>query len=330
MDSQRIAAAVADPAQLPPGGRLTRIRPASAGDDAPQAAPAAPTEDSGWTEAPAALRRELTQGPPPPPPPAWEGLQGVYFTPRELFYGDVVMYIPQHARTHISICDGPEHAPPDPVAFDKACMAMATRLLSERSKKGALIFVPICFSSLVRPSTRDAYVAALGELPAERRGELAAAVYDVPRDPVFTGLRQVRGLLEPHFGTIDLGVTDPGFEIEKLASEAVSSVTLRLPDGDAHLRMSALRRFGDHMVHYKQRRIWPGVTNVRRRSEVEAAARMRIPFLTGPAICSPLPGPVGGRSVPQARLPMSLGGWMDARDRAQSPPAAPSAPAATA
>ncbi|HET6971869.1 MAG TPA: hypothetical protein VFH92_12130 [Phenylobacterium sp.] len=321
MDSQRIAAAVADPAQLPSGGRLTRIRPASAGDPQPDLATQAAADDNGWSVSPAALRRELTQTPAPPPPPAWEGLQGVYFMPREIFYGDVTMYIPQHARTHISVVDGAEHAPTDPVTFDMACMAMATRMLSER-KKGALIFVPICFSSLVRPSQRDAYVEALSELPADRRSELAATVYDVPRDPAFTGLRQVRALLEPHFGAIDLRVTDPGFEIEKLASEVVSSVTLKLPDGDAHMRMAALRRFGEHLVHYKQRRIWPGVTNVRRRAEVEAAARLRIPFLTGPAICSPLPGPVGGRTVPLAHLPMSLGGWMNARDRAEQSPAA--------
>jgi hypothetical protein len=278
------------------------------------------------------VRRELTQAP-APPPPAWEGLQGVYFAPREVFYGDVTMYIPQHAKTHISVVDGVEHAPPDPMAFDMACVGMATRLLSER-KKGALIFVPICFSSLVRPAMRDAYMEALSALPADRRSELAATVYDVPRDPVFTGLRQVRALLEPHFGAIDLRVTDPGFEIEKLAMEAVSSVTLKLPEGDAHLRLSALRRFSEHLVHYKQRRIWPGVTNVRRRAEVEAATRMRIPFLTGPAICSPLPGPVGGRAVPLAQLPMSLGGWMDARDRAgagaQPPPASSASSAATA
>lgn len=49
-----------------------------------------------------ALKRELT-GPPPQAQPAREGVQGVYFTPREVFYGDVVMCIPASARTHVSL-----------------------------------------------------------------------------------------------------------------------------------------------------------------------------------------------------------------------------------
>ena len=94
--------------------------------------------------------------------------------------------------------------------------------------------------------------------------------------------------------------------IEKLPPEAANSVTLMLPEGDAHQRTSALRRFAERLVHYKQRRIWPGVTNVRRSSELETASRLRIPFVTGPAVCAPVPAPVGGRAVALTNLPLSL------------------------
>ncbi len=83
-------------------------------------------------------------------------------------------------------------------------------------------------------------------------------------------------------------------------------MTLVLPEGDPHQRLSALRRFGERLEHYKQRRIWSGVTNVRRRVELEAAARLRIPFMTGPAVCTPLPTPAGGRGVALSGLPLSL------------------------
>lgn len=304
MDRSAVAAAVQDPALLPPGGRLTRIvaewrevasQPAVSAAAEPEWEPAA---------ADAALKRELT-GPPPQAPPAWEGVQGVYFTPREIFYGDVVMCIPANARTHVSLVDGPEHMPRDALAFDTACLKIVARLLSERPR-GSLLFVPISFSSLMRPSLRDAYQAMLLDLPSERRAGLAATVYDVPRDPAFTALRQMRALLEPHMASIDLQITDPGFEIEKLPIEAVTSVTLRLPEGDVHHRLLALRRFAERLTHYKQRRIWPGVTNVRRRAELEAASRLRIPFVTGPAVCAPLPSPAGGRAVALASLPLTL------------------------
>ena len=88
--------------------------------------------------------------------------------------------------------------------------------------------------------------------------------------------------------------------------EAVTSVTLMLPDGDAHQRLSSLRRFAERLPQYKNRRIWPGVTNVRRRAELEAASRLRIPFVTGPAVCAPVPTPVGGRAVALSNLPLSL------------------------
>lgn len=315
MDTQQVAAAVANPALLPPGGRLTRILPEALSPAAvTPAAPSAPAEETGWTAAPAASLRRLLQTPEPPLPPAWEGVQGVYFMPRELFYGDVVMYIPQNAKTHLSVVDGPGHMPRDADAFDSACADIAARLLAGRPK-GSPIFVPVCFSSLARPSRREAYMETLSKLPLERRSELVAAIYDVPRDPAFTGLRQARALLEANFGAIDLRVSDPGFEIEKLPADCVTSVTLMLPEGDVRARLSALRRFAERLDHYKQRRIWPGVTNVRRRAELETAARLRLPFVTGPGVCSPVPSPVGGRRLPAADLPMSLAEWTGAPPR---------------
>jgi hypothetical protein len=289
MDAGAVAAAVADPARLPAGGRLTRIM---AGGQA------APPEDD------AESKIHWVFDTPAPPPPAWEGVQGVYFIPREVFFADIVMYMPLDARTHLSLVDGVEHLPKDPAAFDAECLGVAVRYLAQR-RKGPLLYLPISFTSLVRPSLRHSYEALLADLPKGRRGELAVSIYDVPRDPTFAGLRQAKAMLEPYFSTIDLRTSDPNFEIEKLPAESVNSVTLILPEGDPLVRLSALRRFGERIVHYKQRRIWPAVSNVRRRAELEAAARLRIPFVTGPAICPPMATPVGGRTVAMGHLPLS-------------------------
>lgn len=288
MDVGAVAAAVADPARLPAGGRLTRI--VARISEAP-------------SEIDDASRIHWVFDTPAPPPPAWEGVQGVYFIPREVFFGDIVMYMPRDARAHLSLVDGAEHLPKDSAAFDAECVGVAVRALGQR-RKGPLLYLPISFTSLVRPSLRDAYEVLLGDLPKGRRGELAVSIYDVPRDPAFAGLRQAKAMLEPYFSTIDLRTSDPNFEIEKLPAESVNSVTLILPEGDPLVRLSALRRFGERLVHYKQRRIWPAVSNVRRRSELEAAARLRIPFVTGPAICPPMRAPVGGRAVPLSHLPL--------------------------
>jgi hypothetical protein len=268
-----------------------------------------------WEPAPApGPAAPAATAPEPPLATAWEGVQGVYFMPRQIFFGDVVTYIPANGKTHLSVLDGPEHRPRDAAAFDAACVGMAARLLAQRPK-GSLIYVPMSFTSLVRPSLRGAYEAMFEELPTARRAELAAVIYDVPRDPGFTGLKQARAFLAPWFSVVDLSVSDPGFEIEKLPPEVATSVTLSLPDGDSFVRISALRRFAERLIHFKQKRVWPGVTNIRRRAELEAAQRLHIPFVTGPVVCSPVPSPVGGRTLPMERLPMGLAEWMDLRDR---------------
>lgn len=299
MSASTVAEAVADPALLPPGGRLTRIVPAIFVDGRPPVADPAEWEASPEPEA------DVPPAEPDQPATAWEGAQGIYFIPRQIFFGDAVMYVPQNARSHLSLLDGPEHMPRDPVAFDATCMQIAIRMLAERPKM-AMLYMPICFTSLVRPSLRSAYEAMLSQLPLERRGELAASVYDVPRDPAFTGLRQARALLEPHVSVIDLRTSDPGFEIEKLPFESVNSVTLVLPDSEPMVRLSAIRRFAEQLPFFKQRRIWAAVTNVRRRAELEAAQRLHIPFVTGPAVCSPVSNLVGGRAVALDMLPMSM------------------------
>lgn len=298
MDTEAVAAAVADPSLLPAGGRLTRILPETLVIAEPPAA------------LPEAVEVELAPSPhwlfdtPERPPPAWEGVQGIYFAPRQVFFGDVVMYAPLNARMHLSLVDGPGHFPKDATAFDAECVGIAVRFLGQR-RNGPLLYLPISFTSLVRPSLRRAYESMLADLPTGRRSELAATIYDVPRDPAFAGLREAKAMLEPYVSTIDLRTSDPEFGIEKLPSEAVNSVTFSLPDGESLVRLAALRRFGQRLIHYKQRRIWPAITNVRRRAELNEALRLRIPFVTGPAVCGPMPAPVGGRQIAVDRLPLT-------------------------
>lgn len=299
MSATAVAEALQNPALLPHGGRITRIRAGAPlmevmSGQGPRAAEACePVATAHWVFDAA-----------PPPPPAWEGVQGIYFMPREIFFGDVVMYMPLKARRHLSLVDGPDHMPPDAPQFDAECVGVAVRRLAQR-RMGPLLYLPISFTSLVRPSLRCGYETLLEDLPLGRRGELAAAIYDVPRDPAFTGLKQAKAMLDPHVSAIDLRTSDPEFEIEKLPAQLVTSVTFILPNADPMVRLSSLRRFADRLAHYKQRRIWPAVSNVRRQQELEAAARMGIPFVTGPAVCTPRQSPIGGHAVPLRQLPVT-------------------------
>ncbi len=296
LDNAALAEALKNPDLLPTGGRLTRIVSPGAVDQEPEilreAQPAKP--DAGAIGAAAAAAAASL--------PALEGLQGIYFTTRNLFVGDVVSSTPGAQRTHFSLVEGAEHRPVDTAAFDADCVIAAMRFLTEGVK--SMLYLPICYSNIVKPSMRQDYERILSILPQSHRGQLAAAVYDVPRDPAFGGLSQIRAMLSKYVVNIDLRTPDPGFEIEKLPYQAVTSVTVVLPEAEPRARLAIVRRLADRLDLYKRKQIWPAVTNVRNHAELEACAQAKIPFVTGPGVCRMQTTPLGGHLQPLEDLPV--------------------------
>ncbi|HEX5379728.1 MAG TPA: hypothetical protein VFW47_14220 [Phenylobacterium sp.] len=298
LDSQALAAAIENPDLLPTGGRLSRVVSPGAVDMEPEIileAPPKPVVEASPEPTTDAV-------PSAPALPALEGLHGIYFAPRGLFVADVVSSTPGTARTHFSLVEGSEHMPDNPAAFDADCVIAAMRFLTEGVK--AMLYLPICYSNIVRLSQRQDYERLLSVLPEAHRNQLAAAVYDVPRDPAFGALSQMKAMLSRYVTNIDLRTFDPGFEIEKLQPQAVTSVTLVLPDSEPRVRLAVLRRFTDRLDLYRRKQIWQAVTNVRSRSELSVCAQAKVPFVTGPAICRMQTLPVGGRMQPLAELPV--------------------------
>ncbi|MDP3118065.1 MAG: hypothetical protein Q8N19_13235 [Phenylobacterium sp.] len=296
LSEARLTLAMTDASAAPEGGRLSRITPDGRrlrlppmavrpdGDEA---------EDPPSGRPPSAAERN----------PNIEAVQGVYYSARQIFIADVVASTPAEARTHFSLVDGNDHLPANPAAFDADCVVAAFQFLAD-SPSDAPLYLPISFSTLLRPSRRAAYLDLLAILPVSERRRLAAAVYDVPRAPSFQALKQLRDALDTHFSAIDLRTLDPAFEIEQLTAEAVTSVTLVLPQAEPERRLIVLRRFIARIEAYKRRRIWPGVTNIRTRRELDMALEAKVPFLTGPGICRPQIRPLGGRPWPIEQLPV--------------------------
>lgn len=294
LSNAELAEAIKNPDKLPTGGRLTRIvSPDAVGKDAEVLCkPPEPVAVEPSADHPAA--RPIAM-------PALEGLSGIYFTPRGLFVADVVSSTPGNARNRLSLVDGPEHMPEDPAAFDADCVIAAMRFLTEGVK--AMLYLPVCYSNIVKPTQRHDYERILSILPPSCRGQLAAAVYDVPRDPAFGAMSQVKAMLAKYVTNIDLRTPDPGFEIEKLAPHGVTSVTLVLPDAEPRVRLATLRRFTERLDLYRRRQIWPAVTNVRSRAELEACAAAKVPFVTGPGVSRMQSLPMGGRMQALDDLP---------------------------
>ena len=159
--------------------------------------------------------------------------------------------------------------------------------------------------ALMRGTRAVAGLCALAlSLPATANPENGQIVGGIGTIDQSGALTQIKEMLSRYVTSIDLRTPDPGFEIEKLAHQAVTSVTLVLPDAEARVRLAALRRFIERYDLYRRKQIWPGVTNVRSRAELEACTAAKIPFVTGPAVCRMQTLPVGGRMQPLADLPL--------------------------
>jgi hypothetical protein len=188
-------------------------------------------------------------------------------------------------------------------AFDESCVDSALEALRRRAT--GLLFVPLSFSSLVRPSGRRAYARFLCHLPAEERVRLGAAIYDTPRVPSYFALSNIRRFLDPFFGEINLQVRDPAFEVERLGPEMVSGVTLVLPpEREPAERLAAIRRFMQKRDVYKKKRIWPGVSPLSNKAELEACLALRVPVLGGPAVAGLAIDPIDARSIALEALPL--------------------------
>ena len=246
----------------------------------------------------------------PPPAPRRAGplesvYAGLYLTSAQSIIGSLALARrPRRDRWLFPDLSTAEALPGLPAeAFDEGCVDSALQALQQGAT--GLLFVPLSFSSLVRPSGRRAYARFLCSLPAEERMRLGAAIYDTPRAPSYFALSHIRRFLDPFFGELNLQVRDPAFEVERLAPEMVSSVTLALPpEREPAERLAAIRRFMQKRDVYKKKRIWPGVSPLANKAEIEACVALRIPVLGGPAVSDLTREPVGAGSTGLEALPV--------------------------
>jgi len=230
---------------------------------------------------------------------------GIYCPPRQVFAADSVASTPLNARARLSLLESAEELPGAAAEeFDIASITAGAWMLEESGFSG-VIYLPVCFSSLIRKTVRANYEDFFARFLQGRKKRLGVTIYDAPRSPGFQAFAQFQATLSPYFTYIDMQVSDPGFEIDHVPAGIVTSVTLRLPDAEPRVRLAAMRRIIERRDAYKRRQIWPSITNLRTHAEVSACVRERMPFISGPAICSPMPKPLGIIPFSPDRLPLT-------------------------
>ena len=276
-------------------GRICKITPQGVFSIAP---PGGPVEGSPPAEALAAI------DPVPPRGGADDfldalqsktGWWGIYYLDKERFVGSGADF---HTGWDARFINPPEG---DDTVRNLACLEEAPAMM-ETIATGYL-FLPFSFSAMVKPSLRETYRRHVERLPKATRPRLAASVQDVPREPSYGAITQIRTFLQPHFSMIDLHVKDPGFRIEGLPIGAINSVTLVLDGRDERARLAAISRFLKDMEVYRAKRVWQGVTGVQSLKELDLCRRLKAPFLSGPMVAPLADKPVGGAPCSSMNLP---------------------------
>jgi hypothetical protein len=232
--------------------------------------------------------------------PARVGYRGVYHTAREVFIGSVAVWR-QAGETDgfgLSPARADAERPEDDIPTLLAGRAALAGL------DAGVMFFPISFSTIVKPSARAELLPHLETLPRALRGRLAVGVYDTPRAPSFSALSQVKRFLDPFFSRLDLRVTDPAFQIDDLPPDLANSVTQVLPSTSEKARLAAVTRFMHEAPAYRRKRVWQGLADVRTRRELNHCIDQEVPFLTGAAVTDLLEAPIGSARLPSLHLPM--------------------------
>ena len=231
------------------------------------------------------------------------GFHAVYFTPKTSVIGSVVSGGQFGASSLRGVFGKTGYLQGEAAQrYDERCMEGCASLL--RQPFGGVLFFPISFSSIMHRPTRELYLPVFDLLPVSRPGQLAASVYDVPRDPTFGAMSQLTAFLRKYFSFINLQVTDPGFRVEKLLAGVVNSVTLVAADTDQQARLSAIKRFMDNRDSYKRQKIWPAVSHLRNKAELDFCLVQKTSFVSGPAVSDLLDAPAEVRAYQPAELPI--------------------------
>ncbi len=237
----------------------------------------------------------------PEPPRPRVAYRGVFHASRELFVGNVAVWRADEAPDAFEI-DAPASLHGCDADHDILILQSAREILG-RQDSGVLFF-PISFSTLIKPSARDQLLPHLRALPRQAHQRLAVGVYDTPRAPSFSAMQAIKAFLSPFFARLDLRVSDPAFRVEDLPPDFASSVTLTLPEGSESVRLSAASRFLRDAPTYARKRIWQGVAELRTRRELNACIEQKAPFLSGPAVTDLLETPTPITPCSSLHLPL--------------------------
>lgn len=232
--------------------------------------------------------------------------RGVFLAAKQEFIGSFASRWSARDPRHISVLDGPSHFPLSNAAqFDAETAQACVEAVKKNGALSGLLYLPVNYTNLSKPSQRTDYAAFLKALEALPKAQLVASLYDLPRDPFYSTIADVTAFLNERFGAVDLLIADPGFQLDSLSHAKARSINLCLPNTEDALRQSALKRFADNREGFRRKQLLPMVSNLRSAAELQACLNYKIPLVSGKAVTDILTRPLGMFPFVTDGLPLS-------------------------
>lgn len=228
--------------------------------------------------------------------------RGVYFGPRNAFFGSIIAPAQDPAGRHCRFLDAwktPTGA--DELDFDQLTLRVAQAAL--RQDVPGVAYVPLNFATVITRMRFERLRGELERLSMFPRNRLAATLYGVPSSPPSGSLSLVIEALRNAFGVVDLQAPTPDFLCPAFVANCARSITF-MPQGKTPAKRAAeIEAFLERLPEFKAAKLWVSVGQVQTQDELELCLRLKAPFVFGPAVSDVHAQPFSLDAVAADRLP---------------------------
>lgn len=255
--------------------------------------------------------------PPPPASPDWTAAvappqsavaeptyRGVYFTPKQAFFGSVLGVRAEIGGKHYDLMASAR--PPqeeDELEYDIITLRQAVSVMEKGGAPG-ILYVPISFRTAVTRMRLERIKPLLDRLSHFDKSRLACTLYSPPDAPQLGALAMAYETLRSAASVVGLEAVAPDYPCPAMVTGCVRSITLVVTAKSPTRRLTDIDAFLDRLDEFKAAKVWAAVGNLQTKDELDLALKRRAPFVWGAAVTGLLGRPVRLDAVGGEHLPL--------------------------
>ena len=203
------------------------------------------------------------------PPPILPVFRGVFVAPKQEFIGCVASrWRPEDPRYFRFLMGRPISAAADAGCVDEETARAVLEALPGGAVAPGILYLPVLHQSHQIRAARRLRARCCAALATGPGRNVAALLYDVPRDPFYSTIGDVTAFLGGALRRAWISGDATGLQCSALSHSKVLSIAISLPNSEDSLRQSVLRRFAGQRDALRARQILSMVMNVRSAAEI--------------------------------------------------------------